>query len=90
MESEALRGVSALPDDSRYCELYSVSVSVSKIIRVDIMRVLWTASWCAPCGPLKKFVAEHYPHVKIMDIEEGVPKHLSIKSVPALQVPDKN
>jgi len=48
--------------------------------------ILWGASWCAPCGPLKKFVAEHYPHVKIKDIEEGVPKHLSIKSVPALQI----
>ena len=48
--------------------------------------ILWGASWCAPCGPLKKFVAEHYPHVNIRDIEEGVPKHLSIKSVPALQV----
>jgi len=57
--------------------------------------ILWGASWCAPCGPLKKFVAEHYPHVKIMDISDwkengGPPSSVAnssaVKSVPALQV----
>lgn len=47
--------------------------------------ILWGASWCAPCGPLKKFVVEHYPFVKIMDIEDGGSPS-SVKSVPALQV----
>lgn len=48
--------------------------------------ILWGASWCAPCGPLKKFVQEHYPHVQIKDIEDERAKYLQIKSVPALQV----
>ena len=34
---------------------------------------------------MKKFVAEHYPQVRIMDIENGMPPS-SVKSVPALQV----
>ena len=48
--------------------------------------ILWGASWCAPCGPLKEFVREHYPQVQIKDIEDERAKHLNIKSVPALQV----
>ena len=48
---------------------------------------LWSATWCAPCGPLKAFVAEHYPNVSIKDIEEGAPH--SIKSLPALETPDR-
>lgn len=46
--------------------------------------ILWGADWCAPCGPLKKFVGEHYPHVEIKDISDNAPN--SIKSIPALQV----
>lgn len=46
--------------------------------------ILWGAEWCAPCGPLKKFVGEHYPHVEIKDISDNAPN--SIKSIPALQV----
>ncbi len=38
---------------------------------------------------MKEFVKKHYPHVKIRDVEEGVPNHISIKSVPALQVPGR-
>ena len=53
------------------------------------MMILWGASWCAPWGPLKEFVKKHYPHVKIRDVDEGVPSHISIKSVPALQVPGR-
>jgi glutaredoxin len=48
--------------------------------------ILWGASWCAPCGPLKEFVKTHYPHVRVMDISDERAKHLQIKSVPALQV----
>lgn len=48
--------------------------------------ILWGAEWCAPCGPLKEFVREHYPRVQIKDIEDERAKHLRIKSVPALQV----
>ena len=48
---------------------------------------LWSAVWCAPCGPLKAWVAEHYPNVLIKDIEEGAPN--SIKSLPALETFDK-
>ena len=49
---------------------------------------MWSATWCAPCGPLKAFVAEHYPNVSIKDIEEGAPH--SVKSLPALETVNRD
>ena len=47
--------------------------------------IVWSASWCAPCVALKKWIGTHYPEIKINDVDTGTAP-MGVRSVPTLQV----